>query len=247
VAATDARFIPIKNAARRETFVLRDQTTGDPVTGAAIDSGLASGANKATIIKDGGAAANSTNNVAEVAQGFYHVDLTAAEMNADTVCIKIRVTTANVVDATVVLYTEPRSVRDLAFPNVSARGIDVDASGGVEVGSFQAGAITAAAIATDAIDADAMAAGAISAGVIDFAMSADLATVVWALTPTEPAAVPAVNAPYGQILGWLHALSRNKRTQTATTEVLRNDADNANVATSTKSDDGTTFTRGEWA
>ncbi len=44
--------------------------------------------------------------------------------------------------------------------------VDVDASGGVEVGSFQAGAITAAAIATDAIDADAIADNAINAGAI---------------------------------------------------------------------------------
>jgi hypothetical protein len=47
-------------------------------------------------------------------------------------------------------------------PTTAGRTLDVDASGGCEVGSFQAGAITAAAIATDAIDADAIADGAIT-------------------------------------------------------------------------------------
>lgn len=52
--------------------------------------------------------------------------------------------------------------RGLLRPTTASRTIDVDASGGVEVGSFQAGAITAAAIATDAIDADALAADAVT-------------------------------------------------------------------------------------
>lgn len=47
-------------------------------------------------------------------------------------------------------------------PTTADRTVDVDASGGVEVGSFQAGAITAAAIATGAIDADALATDAVN-------------------------------------------------------------------------------------
>ena len=35
--------------------------------------------------------------------------------------------------------------------------------------------------------------------------------------------------------------------QTATAQVLRNDADNATIGTSTVSDDGTTFTRGKFS
>ncbi len=54
-----------------------------------------------------------------------------------------------------------RGIDDLAYPTTSGRSMDVDASGGLEVGSFQAGAITAAAIATDAIDADALAQSAL--------------------------------------------------------------------------------------
>lgn len=63
---------------------------------------------------------------------------------------------------------------------------------------------------------------------------------------SEPGAVPAANATPLEKIAWLAALARNKRTQTATTQALRNDADSANIATSTVSDDGTTATRGEW-
>jgi hypothetical protein len=63
----------------------------------------------------------------------------------------------------------------------------------------------------------------------------------------ELAAVPAANASPLDKLNWMFALARNKVTQTATTQTLRNDADSGNIATSTVSDDATTFTRGEWA
>lgn len=67
-----------------------------------------------------------------------------------------------------------------------------------------------------------------------------------AIVPSEPAAVPAWgSSTIVQWLAWLGVLNRNKRTQSSTTETLRNAADNANVATSSKSDDGT-FTRGAW-
>lgn len=64
---------------------------------------------------------------------------------------------------------------------------------------------------------------------------------------SEPSAVPAANATPLQKIAWLGALARNKITQTATTQTLRNDADSGNIATSAVSDDGTTFTRSEWA
>lgn len=48
-------------------------------------------------------------------------------------------------------------------------------------------------------------------------------------------------------IDWLAALSRNKITQTATLQSLRNDADNSTIASAPVSDDGTTFTRGEFA
>lgn len=66
-------------------------------------------------------------------------------------------------------------------------------------------------------------------------------------TFAEPSSVPAATATLAAKLGWLAALSRNKLIQTATTQTLRNDADDADVATAAVSDDGTTATRGEWS
>jgi len=65
-------------------------------------------------------------------------------------------------------------------------------------------------------------------------------------TYAEPAAVPAATATLVAKIGFLMAKARNKVTQTATTQLVRNDADAATIATSTVSDDGTTFTRGKF-
>jgi hypothetical protein len=111
------------------------------------------------------------------------------------------------------------------------------AAGGITSGSFAAGAITAAAIATDAIDADALAADAAN----------EIRDAVWAKVMSELASVPGVTGTVLQALEWLFLLSRNKVTQTSTTQTLRNDADSATIGASTLSDDGTTFTRNEFA
>jgi hypothetical protein len=66
-------------------------------------------------------------------------------------------------------------------------------------------------------------------------------------TFAEPSAVPAATSSLKDKIGWVCALWRNKRTQTSTTETLRNDADSASIATSSKTDSGGTFTRGEWS
>ena len=96
------------------------------------------------------------------------------------------------------------------------------ATGQVDAGSFAAGAI----------DANALAAGAVDE--------------IWDEAMTESGGIPAVTASFRDAFRWMFALSRNKITQTATTQSLRNDADAGNIATSTVSDDGTTATRGEW-
>lgn len=66
-------------------------------------------------------------------------------------------------------------------------------------------------------------------------------------TYAELAAVPAATSTLADKINWLFALARNKMTQTATTQTLRNDADGADVATSATSDSAGTFTRGEWS
>lgn len=99
------------------------------------------------------------------------------------------------------------------------------------VNSIGANALNAAAIAADAL-------AAIKALVVE-ALDTD--------TYGEPAAVPAATASISDKISWLSALSRNKITQTSGTQVLRNDADDAAIASSSVSDDGTTFTRGEYS
>lgn len=76
--------------------------------------------------------------------------------------------------------------------------------------------------------------------------TADNLQTAFASTLSEVAAVPAANAPIWTKLNFMFAKARNKITQTSTTQLIRNDADNATIATSTVSDDATTFIRGEY-
>ena len=69
----------------------------------------------------------------------------------------------------------------------------------------------------------------------------------WAKALSDIASVPAMTASALSGLNWLFALARNKRTQTATTETVYKDDGSTSLATSTKSDDGTTFTRGKYS
>lgn len=93
-------------------------------------------------------------------------------------------------------------------------------------------------VATTTTNTDMLTASAVNAEVVD-ALNVD--------TYGEPGSVPAATVSIAAKVNWLYALSRNKGTQTATTKTLRNDADSGNIGTSTVSDDGTTFTRGEWS
>jgi hypothetical protein len=138
------------------TFPIYD-ADGDLVTGAAsLDS---------EVSKDGGTFTDGTNEATEIAtaSGVYTLVLTATEMTADIVATITKTATAGAKTAVNVMYTATRQLIDLAFPNTSGRGMDIDASGGAEVGSFQAGAITAAAFTAGAIDAAAIATDAIGA------------------------------------------------------------------------------------
>lgn len=99
------------------------------------------------------------------------ITLSQAETNGDNLVIVFSdAAGAEWCDQVMTIPTAPRHLGDLAFPTTSGRSIDVDANGGVEVGSFQAGAIDAAAIAADAIGASELAADA----------ATEIATAVWA-------------------------------------------------------------------
>lgn len=86
MAASDAKPIPRKNQAYRLTFAIFD-ADGDLVTGAAgLDS---------EVSKDGGTFADCSNEATEIAtsSGVYYLDLTASEMNADTVAVITKTST----------------------------------------------------------------------------------------------------------------------------------------------------------
>ena len=121
------------------------------------------------------------------------------------------------------------------------------------VGAMAANTVTAASIATDAIDADAIAADAVTeiqAGLSTLTpaqVNTEVLDVLVTDTFAEPAAVPAATSSLKDKIAWLFTLGRNKITQTATTQLVRNDADAATVGTSAVSDDGVTAVRGEFS
>lgn len=97
MAASDATPFPIKNQAYRVTFPILD-ADGDLVTGAAgLDS---------EVSKDGGTFADVTAEATEIAtdSGMYYLELTAAEMNADTVALIVKTTTTGAKTTPIVLY-----------------------------------------------------------------------------------------------------------------------------------------------
>lgn len=221
MASSDARLIPYKNAAWRVTFPILD-ADGDLVTGAAsLDS---------EISKDGGTFADCTNEATEIAtsSGVYYLDLTSTEMNADTVAIIVKTGTAGAKTTTLVVYPQEADDVRVSVTHWTGTAVASPDTAGYPKVTLKSGTGTGEI--------------SLSSGLV--ALSATgLDNVVCA----EPAGVPALTANLKTALSWLLALARNKITQTSTTSTLRNDADSASIATSTVSDDGTTFTRGEWA
>lgn len=99
MSASDARPIPRRNTAFRVTFPIFD-ADGDLVSGAAgLDS---------EISIDAGTFADCTNEATEIAtaSGMYYLDLTAAEMNGDTVALIVKTSTSGAKTTPLVLYPE---------------------------------------------------------------------------------------------------------------------------------------------
>lgn len=220
MASTDARLIPYKNAAWRVTFPILD-ADGDPVSGA---TGLDS-----EVSKDGASFADCTNEATEIgSSGVYYLDLTNSEMNADTVAIRVQTSSSGAKTTVIVAY--PQEADDIRASVTHWAGSAVaspDTAGHPKV-TVKSGTGTGEV--------------SLSSGLVTLAATG-LDNVVCA----EPGAVPSLTANLKTAVSWLLALARNKVTQTSTTSTLRNDADSSNIATSTVSDDGTTFTRGKWA
>ena len=186
MASTDGRPLPLKNTAYRVTFPILD-ADGDLVTGAAgLDS---------EVSIDGGAFADCTNEATEIAtsSGVYYLDLTAAEMNGDTVAVIVKTSTSGAKTTVLVFY--PEEAGDIRVNVTQFGGTNGTFSGGrPEVNTTHAagtawgsGAITAASIAADAITAAKVAAD----------VSAEIADAVW----DEDATAHQTQGTFGQAIG----------------------------------------------
>lgn len=92
MAYTDTTIFPVKGQAFRIHFVIRSFLTGNPLLGA-----LASLA--AQVSKDGGSFVTTTNSPVLIdTSGYGYVDLTAAEMNAQGIVLRVSTTTTNAVE-----------------------------------------------------------------------------------------------------------------------------------------------------
>ncbi len=103
MAASDATPRPIKNQAYRVSFPIYDND-GDLVAGAAgLDS---------EVSKDAGTYADCTNEATEIApsSGTYYLDLTATEMDANTVVILVKTSTTNAKTTPIFLYPEDKGL-----------------------------------------------------------------------------------------------------------------------------------------
>lgn len=138
--------------------------------------------------------------------------------------------------------------------SITAGGlVDVDDSTPIDANVTQAGgsAIQQTGGELHVLDGDGNAVATASAvsGLNDLSASevnAEVVDVIYTDTHTEVSSVPAANAALGDKIGWIFATSRNKVTQTATTQTVRDDGDAADIGSASVSDDGTTFTRGEF-
>jgi len=109
--------------------------------------------------------------------------------------------------------------------------------------TLAANAVSASALASDAVAEIQSGLSTLSAAQVNAEVVDALATDTYA----EPSSVPAATASIAAKIGFVTAALRNKRLTTATTDTIRNDADSAAVGAATLGDDGTTFTRGEYA
>jgi hypothetical protein len=182
MAASDARPVPRKNAAFRHYFAIRKNDGTLITTWAGADSEMS---------VDGAAFADCTNEATEIGtSGVGYIDLTAGEMNGDSVTLKVTVTNTSALPVVVTFFPEevgdfrittPANFADLAITSStglvtagSVTGSVGSVTAAVTLPSIPTGWITAAGIATGAIDADALAGDAATeiAAAVASAMSA---------------------------------------------------------------------------
>lgn len=148
MAAGDATWNPKKGVAYRVTFPILD-ADGDLVTGA---TGLDS-----EVSKDAGTFTDCTNEATEIAtsSGVYYLDLTATEMNADTVAVIVKTSSSGAKTTVLVMYPletadTPVDVLAISGDSVAADNLEAAADGtgyNLGGGSIVAASVTAAVTA----------------------------------------------------------------------------------------------------
>lgn len=78
-------------------------------------------------------------------------------------------------------------------------------------------------------------------------VNAEILDVLNTDTFAEPGSAPAATASMVTMVHWVFSQCRNKIIQDGSTQTLRNDADDADIASAAISDDGTTFIRGKFS
>lgn len=147
MASTDAKPVPVKNAAYRVIFPIFD-ADGDLVTGA---TGLDS-----EVSKDQGTFADCTNEATEIAtaSGMYYLDLTSTEMNADCVAVIVKTTSSGAKTTPIVLYPQeagdiPVDVQSISGDSTAADNLEAAADGtGYNLGG---GSVVAVSVTADSV------------------------------------------------------------------------------------------------
>ncbi len=95
MSATDASTFPVKGQAYRISGKIVNATTGNPITGGLTTL-------TSTVSKDGAAFASTTSAAAEIGTtGYFYVDLSSTEMNANTVIVHVTAANADAVYASI--------------------------------------------------------------------------------------------------------------------------------------------------
>ncbi len=246
MAASDAKPIPIKGQAYRITFPILD-ADGDLVSGAAdLDS---------EVSKDGGTFTDCTNEATEIAtsSGMYYLDLTADEMNADTVAIIVKTSTSGAKTTPIVLY--PAESTDIPV-NVKSVSDDTTAADNMESAFDGTGygftgctmptvtnltnktGFEIAGTKTKLDDLNDISSSDVNTEVSDVLKVDTITEMSQGSPPSSPTFEEAMN--------YLYRKFRNKTETTSTEDAVYDDAGTTKLFKATLSDDGTTFTKGEY-
>lgn len=195
------------------------------------------------VSKAGGAFANTTNALSEVGNGYYTVELTAAEL--DTLgLVTVRFKDAATAEFNLSGQVVPWDPYDanLGLTNldaaVSSRATQADI---ISDATPFAGANIDAAVSSRSVAGDAM--DLVADAVDAAALAADAVDEVWAKAIAEPSAgAPPATPGAITLLAWLWMAFRNAEEQTASEYRIKNDTGTV-LAEADVSDDGTTTTK----